>query len=724
MSEKNWEVGSIIGLDDVIRWDGKATPENLQTIINQLENGEITVEEANKWASSITITLTGDVAGSISFDGSSNGSLSVTIRKATQSEAEAGTVDNRFMTPLRTKQAIDQLRRFATTAQAEAGTLENVVMNPKTTKESILANAPAPDLSAYDNHIDNKNNPHETTKQQVGLASVQNYAVATQSQAEAATLNSVYMTPLRTAQAINVLRSFATQSQAETGTNSNTVMTPQRTVQAIEALATSTLVNKITQTFTNESPPQDYPIGITQTYFGSGFPLINFGIILTMRAHNGARNTVQYMQNLNSPNETYTRRATGLNGWTEWKRQASFDDIATQNQAESAMNNETFLTPLRGKQLIDSEIRRSPSQSTTALSAYRNGIYMSNVANDSSYPNSNGTLLTVKISDNRTFQMFVWAHGSNNFQLAMRHGHTAINGDWSTWQEIAKVEDITNAINELTKSNVGLSSVENFPIATNSQAIIGTHTGSYMTPQRTAQAIEALAISNTINRIPNNSRDNDSLASDFPNGITIMHSGTSAGFPSNYGILVTFRTSNRYAHQEYTTISGSYQTFTRVSTSDSGTWGAWRKVLASDNATKSDVGLGNVENYPVATAGQAIGGVNNTTYMTPQRVAQYVNRASGLSSLDSLDDITTAGKYTMSNLPLTGNLVNSLPGQLAQYDTDWRDGITLFVEELFNGRAYQRLITGGGLEYSRTQVGSSNLGWGRWKFPNYMWDQT
>jgi len=43
------------------------------------------------------------------------------------------------------------------------------------------------------------------TKSQVGLGNVENYAIATQAEAEAGTVNNKYMTPLRTKQAIDAL---------------------------------------------------------------------------------------------------------------------------------------------------------------------------------------------------------------------------------------------------------------------------------------------------------------------------------------------------------------------------------------------------------------------------------------------------------------------------------------------------------------------------------------
>ena len=47
------------------------------------------------------------------------------------------------------------------------------------------------------NHINNTNNPHSTTKAQVGLGSVENYGIATAAEAQAGTSNAKYMTPAR-----------------------------------------------------------------------------------------------------------------------------------------------------------------------------------------------------------------------------------------------------------------------------------------------------------------------------------------------------------------------------------------------------------------------------------------------------------------------------------------------------------------------------------------------
>ena len=63
-----------------------------------------------------------------------------------------------------------------------------------------------PKNSNIQSHISNTLNPHNTTKSQVGLGSVNNYDIATQAEAEAGTSGSKYMTPQRTKQAIDALQ--------------------------------------------------------------------------------------------------------------------------------------------------------------------------------------------------------------------------------------------------------------------------------------------------------------------------------------------------------------------------------------------------------------------------------------------------------------------------------------------------------------------------------------
>lgn len=84
----------------------------------------------------------------------------------------------------------------ASLAEAQAGTANNRYMTPERTHDLVKEKALKP-LTA---HINDKANPHETTKAQVGLGLVENFGVASQAEAEAGSSNSLYTTVLRVMQ--------------------------------------------------------------------------------------------------------------------------------------------------------------------------------------------------------------------------------------------------------------------------------------------------------------------------------------------------------------------------------------------------------------------------------------------------------------------------------------------------------------------------------------------
>lgn len=120
---------------------------------------------------------------------------------ASQSQAEEGTASNAYMTPLRTKQAIDAL----SPVKSVAGKKGAVTLSKSDVGLGNVDNVKQASKTEFDAHVNNKSNPHGVTKSQVGLGSVQNYGIATQAEAEAGTVNNKYMTPLRVHEAILAL---------------------------------------------------------------------------------------------------------------------------------------------------------------------------------------------------------------------------------------------------------------------------------------------------------------------------------------------------------------------------------------------------------------------------------------------------------------------------------------------------------------------------------------
>ncbi|MDD2879756.1 MAG: hypothetical protein PHQ58_04920 [Rhodoferax sp.] len=80
---------------------------------------------------------------------------------------------------------------LATPAIALAGISTSHYLTPATAMDAISATI-AVDIAA---HEDNVNNPHMTTKAQLGLGNVQNYAIATNTQALAGTSTTLYVSP-------------------------------------------------------------------------------------------------------------------------------------------------------------------------------------------------------------------------------------------------------------------------------------------------------------------------------------------------------------------------------------------------------------------------------------------------------------------------------------------------------------------------------------------------
>ena len=97
------------------------------------------------------------------------------------------------------------------------------------------------DLAA---HLQDFLNPHRVSASQVGLALVQNYGVATQSQATTGTANNVYMTPLRTKQLVDQFVTTVITNHINDQDNPHDVTAAQvgaYTTQQVDSLLTGKL---------------------------------------------------------------------------------------------------------------------------------------------------------------------------------------------------------------------------------------------------------------------------------------------------------------------------------------------------------------------------------------------------------------------------------------------------------------------------------------------------
>ncbi|AST98646.1 hypothetical protein BC8716_15585 [Shouchella clausii] len=352
-----------------------------------------------------------------------------------------------------------------------------------------------------DAHANNKNNPHGTTKAHVGLSNVPNWSGATQAEARAGTNDSKIMTPLRTKESIDTFASQAT------------------IIPALSANTTGI----------------DYPLGLT-TFMHSnlGYPT-NHGTILNIKVSN-LRFTQWYFPHSIRHEEigAYFRHFYDGDGWTDWQKVATYAEVIDLIDEHAARTDNPHKVTSQQVNII------SPRRADIPGSDYPTGVTLFSQTNGLSngYPENLAVIVTDKVENYRMVQTCYRANGDSINAMWLRKWRPDLpDTGWSDWEQIetasgaqAKVDAhasdksnphgvtkaqvglsnvdnakqatkaefdafvaLRNNPHNVTKSQVGLGNVQNYPVASQAQAEAGTHTGSFMTPQRTKQAFSAFA---------------------------------------------------------------------------------------------------------------------------------------------------------------------------------------------------------------------------------------
>lgn len=262
---------------------------------------------------------------------------------ATTAQGQAGTATNLFMTPATTAAAITAQAggalaahladhanphvvtatqvglgnvpnyALASTAMAQTGTDNQSFMTPQLTAAAITAQIG----TAFNAHIANINNPHNTTKTQVGLGSVDNFATATVAQAQAGTATNLFVTPAGVAGAIN--SQVGTQLTAHLADVGN----PHQTTKAQVGLGS--VVN--------------YPVSTTALAQAGTDDASYMTPLKTAQAITAQIGTAfnAHINNLSNPHQT-TATQVGLGNVSNFA-------TATPSNAVDSSNNSTFMTP-------------------------------------------------------------------------------------------------------------------------------------------------------------------------------------------------------------------------------------------------------------------------------------------------------------------------------------------------------------------------------------------
>lgn len=275
--------------------------------------------------------------------------------------------------------------RLATDAEATAGTSHNAYMTPLRTKEAI--NALSGD--AVTTHTSDTDNPHNVTKFQVGLGDVENYTLASKSEAEVGSMSNRYMSPLRTKEAIDALIGNDFNSHAADQTNPHAVtkaqvglgsvedygiastveatdatsnlayMTPLRTKEAIDSI--------VANAFTAHAADQENPHGVTKTHVGLG-DVLNYGVADEVDALLGTSNA-KYMTPVRTQQAIDNRVGTAFN-----------DHAANQNNPHNVTLSQ--LGGMAETDIVAALLGKLDATATAANSELLSGFTLAQITND------------------------------------------------------------------------------------------------------------------------------------------------------------------------------------------------------------------------------------------------------------------------------------------------------------------------------------------------------
>lgn len=200
---------------------------------------------------------------------------------------------------------------------------------------------------------------------------------------------------------------------------------------------------------------------------------------------------------------------------------------------------------------------------------------------------------------------------------------------------------------EVNKAHVGLPLVDNFGTATSPEAIAGTAPNRFMTPFTTAQAIDSRV-----------GTDFTAHANDTDNPHEVTKADVDLPLVENYPPATVQQAIDGLSGTTYMTPLTTYAALQ-----------AWTTTFITSHVNnynnphgtdKDDVGLGLVQNLPLADRLTAIAGASNAHYMTTLRTRELVEALFGQTLIDHVNNSanphgTDKGQIGLShvlNLPL------------------------------------------------------------------------
>ena len=516
----------------------------------------------------------------------------------------------------------------ATEADGAAGTSTTLFMTPAAVFAAINAKAGL----LVDGHSGRLDNPHNTTKAQVGLGNVANFAVASTAEAQAGTATDKYMTPYLVKVAIDNLASGSISTHVNRVDNPHAVTAAQVGLGNVDNFATA-------------SQAEAQAVGATAT-----LPLNKFMTVRRVAEMIDARGGTEqgnHAGRTDNPHST-TAAQVGLGNVQNYGVATSADVSA--GKTTSTASNTVYITALRLVEYVANRlgnVANLPIATNAEYDAGGSNAHYATVYGVSRMISrlSSGTVgghLADFDNPHKTTAAQVGLGNVQNFGLATQTeaqtmSDSASNAKYMTpWlvyraliTHLGRIDSasvlnsvaahINNTSNphNTTAAQVGLGNVQNFSVASQVDAETGSSNGVYMTPLRTFQAIARYLANEGWSTVKAHVNRTDN-----PHATTKAQVGL--GSVQNFPIATDTEYNAGSSNAHYATVYGVSKMIARLS---SGTVGGHLADMSNPhNTTKAQVGLGNVENFAVASQGDAEIGTSNGTYMTPLRTAQAIAR--------------------------------------------------------------------------------------------------
>lgn len=297
---------------------------------------------------------------------------------------------------------------------------------------------------------------------------------------------------------------------------------------------------------------------------------------------------------------------------------------ADQAEAEAGVDNNKYMTSLRVLQSIQKNalpvIAAHAALTNNPHKVTADQVGLGNVAN---YITATATEAEAGVASNRYMTpVTVLAALTYRVPLLMQFHTTDYNNPHKT-----------------TKAHVGLGNVPNFAKASVAQAVSGTDDTTLMTPYLVAQAVATGSSQGLAAHL---------LDTNNPHQVTQAQVGL--GNVQNYGLATV-------AQAQAGTDKTSYMTPYLVSVMlASNVGGSIDAHIADHNnphqVSAAQVGLGNVPNYAKATAAQAVAGTDDASLMTPYLVSQAIAVGIPQSLASHLTDTQNPHRVTASQVGL------------------------------------------------------------------------